>query len=185
MESISFPVTSKPGERCRIDLDQQSCLRISLPSAMRLIAPSFFRRRQSVVFKQAVQRSIGDRDTVLFIQDLPKMREARVGKTRILTNGEDSVAEILRERSKPTANAGPAPGGGHKVGKDTMILLSSHSSGICRDHAMRAARREPRRGESPMRAEEQVCRLMNFPGNRGSLSGVSGTNRKNSDIFAG
>ena len=90
-----------------------------------------------------------------------------------------SVAVIRRERSKPTANAGPAPGGGHKVGKGTMILLPSHSPGVCRDHAMRAARREPRRGESPMSAEEQVCRLMNFPGNRGSLSGVSGTNREN------
>ena len=89
-----------------------------------------------------------------------------------------SVAVIRRERYKPTANAGSAPGDGHKVGKGTMILLPSHSPGVCRDHAMRAARREPRRGESPMSAEEQVCRLMNFPGNRGSLSGVSGTNRK-------
>jgi len=82
-------------------------------------------------------------------------------------------ADIRRERFKSTANAGAVPGGGHEVGNRIMILLSSHSPGIRQDHAMRAARREPRRGWSPMSAEKQLCRLMNFPGNTGfPLRGV-------------
>lgn len=38
------------------------------------------------------------------------------------------AAGIHRERFKPTANAGAAPGGGHDLGKGIMILPSEDGS---------------------------------------------------------
>lgn len=58
-----------------------------------------------------------------------------------------------------------------------MILPSSHSPARMQDHAMRAARRDPRRGSIPV--ELIRCQpLDDFPMQFGMSAGVSRTNRQ-------